>query len=93
MQYPTECFLIWQSHIYGSVPTGKRLTTPEKIETCGRKKEEGNTIFKKQKYERASKRYEKALSFVKYDSALSEDAEQQAKVLKMSCSLNNVACK
>ncbi|GKE67829.1 FKBP-type peptidyl-prolyl cis-trans isomerase domain-containing protein, partial [Tanacetum coccineum] len=35
------------------------LTTPEKIETCGRKKEEGNTIFKKQKYERASKRYEK----------------------------------
>ncbi|GJV06243.1 hypothetical protein Tco_1343899 [Tanacetum coccineum] len=28
------------------------LTTPEKIETCGRKKEEGNTIFKKQKYEK-----------------------------------------
>nr|GEX21088.1 crocetin glucosyltransferase, chloroplastic-like [Tanacetum cinerariifolium] len=35
------------------------LTTPEKIETCGRKKEEGNIIFKKQKYEMASKRYKK----------------------------------
>nr|GEW34237.1 hypothetical protein [Tanacetum cinerariifolium] len=33
------------------------LNTPEKIETYGRNKEEGNTIFKKQKYERASKRY------------------------------------
>ncbi|GJR78662.1 FKBP-type peptidyl-prolyl cis-trans isomerase domain-containing protein [Tanacetum coccineum] len=69
------------------------LTTPEKIETCGRKKEEGNTIFKKQKYERASKRYEKALSFVEYDSAFSEDEKQQAKVLKISCNLNNAACK
>ncbi|PWA53076.1 sedoheptulose-1,7-bisphosphatase, chloroplastic [Artemisia annua] len=35
----------------------------------------------------------KALSFVEYDSALSEDVKQQAKVLKMSCSLNNAACK
>nr|GFC87206.1 FKBP-type peptidyl-prolyl cis-trans isomerase domain-containing protein [Tanacetum cinerariifolium] len=31
--------------------------TPEKIEIYGRNKEEGNTVFKKQKYERASKRY------------------------------------
>ncbi|PWA82088.1 FKBP-type peptidyl-prolyl cis-trans isomerase domain-containing protein [Artemisia annua] len=69
------------------------LTTPEKIETCGRKKEEGNTIFKKQKYERASKRYEKALSFIEYDSAFSEEEKQQAKVLKISCNLNNAACK
>ncbi|KAI3743138.1 hypothetical protein L1987_60841 [Smallanthus sonchifolius] len=69
------------------------LTTQEKIETSGRKKEEGNTLFKKQKYERASKRYEKALSFIEYDSAFSEDEKQQAKVLKISCNLNNAACK
>ncbi|KAI3676889.1 hypothetical protein L1987_86503 [Smallanthus sonchifolius] len=69
------------------------LTTEEKIETSGRKKEEGNTLFKKQKYERASKRYEKALSFIEYDSAFSEDEKQQAKVLKISCNLNNAACK
>ncbi|KAL4561072.1 hypothetical protein LXL04_033234 [Taraxacum kok-saghyz] len=69
------------------------LTTPEKIETSCRKKEEGNTLFKKQKYERASKRYEKALSFIEYDSAFSDEEKQQAKLLKISCNLNNAACK
>ncbi|KAK9068705.1 hypothetical protein SSX86_012820 [Deinandra increscens subsp. villosa] len=69
------------------------LTAEEKIETSGRKKEEGNSLFKKQKYERASKRYEKALSFIEYDSAFSEDEKQQAKLLKISCNLNNAACK
>ncbi|KAK1426360.1 hypothetical protein QVD17_15031 [Tagetes erecta] len=69
------------------------LNTLEKIEASGRKKEEGNILFKKQKYERASKRYEKALSFIEYDSAFSEDEKQQANVLKISCNLNNAACK
>ncbi|XP_076951591.1 70 kDa peptidyl-prolyl isomerase-like [Bidens hawaiensis] len=69
------------------------LTTQEKIEASGRKKEEGNILFKKQKYERASKRYEKALSFIEYDSAFNDDEKQQAKVLKISCNLNNAACK
>ncbi|KAJ0502687.1 putative peptidylprolyl isomerase [Helianthus annuus] len=69
------------------------LTTQEKIEASGRKKEEGNTLFKKQKYERASKRYEKALSFIEYDSAFTDDEKQQAKLLKVSCNLNNAACK
>jgi len=35
------------------------LNTPEKIEGAGKKKEEGNALFKVGKYERASKRYEK----------------------------------
>lgn len=35
------------------------LKTPEKIEAAGKKKEEGNALFKAGKYERASKRYEK----------------------------------
>ncbi|MFS7989033.1 putative peptidylprolyl isomerase [Helianthus anomalus] len=69
------------------------LTTQEKIEASGRKKEEGNTLFKKQKYERASKRYEKALSFIEYDSAFSDDEKQRSKLLKVSCNLNNAACK
>ncbi|KAM0064957.1 putative peptidylprolyl isomerase [Helianthus debilis subsp. tardiflorus] len=69
------------------------LTTQEKIEASGRKKEEGNTLFKKQKYERASKRYEKALSFIEYDSAFTDDEKHQAKLLKISCNLNNAACK
>ncbi|XP_071690227.1 peptidyl-prolyl cis-trans isomerase FKBP65-like isoform X2 [Rutidosis leptorrhynchoides] len=69
------------------------LTTQEKIETSGRKKEEGNNLFIKQKYERASKRYEKALSFIEYDSAFSEVEKQQARVLRISCNLNNAVCK
>lgn len=35
------------------------MNTQEKIEAAGKKKEEGNALFKAAKYERASKRYEK----------------------------------
>lgn len=35
------------------------LNTQEKIEAAGKKREEGNALFKAGKYERASKRYEK----------------------------------
>lgn len=35
------------------------MSTPEKIEAAGKKKEEGNALFKAGKYARASKRYEK----------------------------------
>ncbi|KAM6542658.1 hypothetical protein CsatB_007105 [Cannabis sativa] len=69
------------------------MNTQEKIEAAGKKKEEGNALFKAGKYERASKRYEKAVSFVKYDSSFSDEEKQQAKVLKMTCNLNNAACK
>lgn len=35
------------------------INTQEKIEAAGKKKEEGNVLFKAGKYVRASKRYEK----------------------------------
>lgn len=35
------------------------MNTQEKIEAAGKKKEEGNVLFKAGKYARASKRYEK----------------------------------
>lgn len=35
------------------------MNTEEKIEAAGKKKEEGNALFKAGKYLRASKRYEK----------------------------------
>ncbi|XP_062109273.1 70 kDa peptidyl-prolyl isomerase-like [Humulus lupulus] len=69
------------------------MSTPEKIEAAGKKKEEGNAVFKAGKYERASKRYEKAVSFIEYDSSFSDEEKQQAKVLKITCNLNNAACK
>ncbi|KAG6387543.1 hypothetical protein SASPL_152735 [Salvia splendens] len=65
----------------------------EKIAASGKKKEEGNTRFQAGKYARASQRYEKAVGFIVYDLSFSEEEKEQAKVLKVSCNLNNAACK
>jgi len=69
------------------------LNNEEKIEAAGKKKEEGNALFKLGKYARASKRYEKAAKYIEYDSSFSEDEKKQSKQLKISCNLNNAACK
>lgn len=69
------------------------MNTQEKIEAAGKKKEEGNVLFKAGKYQRASKRYEKAVGFINYDSSFNDEEKQQAKLLKISCNLNNAACK
>nr|WMP39840.1 FKBP62 [Solanum melongena] len=68
------------------------MNTPEKIEAAGKKKEEGNALFKAGKYARASKRYEKAAKFIEYNS-FSEEEKKQSKALKITCNLNNAACK
>ncbi|CAM8982935.1 unnamed protein product [Rhodiola kirilowii] len=69
------------------------MSTEEKIQAAGQKKEEGNALFKAGKYERASKRYEKAAKYIEYDTNFSDDEKKQAKALKVSCNLNNAACK
>ncbi|XP_010547132.1 PREDICTED: peptidyl-prolyl cis-trans isomerase FKBP65 [Tarenaya hassleriana] len=69
------------------------MNTQEKIEAAGRKKEEGNALFKAGKYDRASKRYEKGVRYIEYESSLGEEEKKQAKALKISCNLNNAACK
>lgn len=69
------------------------MNTEEKIEAAGRKKEEGNTLFKAGKYGKASKRYEKAVKFIEYDSSFSDEEKKQAKALKITCNLNEAACK
>lgn len=69
------------------------LNNEEKIEAAGKKKEEGNALFKSGKYTRASKRYEKAAKYIEYDTSFSEDEKKQSKQLKISCNLNNAACK
>ncbi|XP_021273510.1 peptidyl-prolyl cis-trans isomerase FKBP62-like [Herrania umbratica] len=68
------------------------MNTQEKIEAAGKKKEEGNVLFKAGKYVRASKRYEKAVKCIEYDSSFSEEEKKQAKALKVACNLNNAAC-
>ncbi|PPD79961.1 hypothetical protein GOBAR_DD23112 [Gossypium barbadense] len=69
------------------------MDTPQKIEAAGKKKEEGNALFKAGKFERASKRYEKAVSFIEYDSSFNDEEKKQAKLLKVNCNLNNAASK
>ncbi|KAH9738758.1 peptidyl-prolyl cis-trans isomerase FKBP65 [Citrus sinensis] len=55
-----------------------KMDTHEKIEACERKKHDGNLLFRAGKYWRASKKYEK---------------KHQANGLRLSCYLNNAACK
>ncbi|KAL5997213.1 70 kDa peptidyl-prolyl isomerase [Asimina triloba] len=69
------------------------MNNAEKIEASGKKKEEGNALFNVGKYARASKRYEKAAKFVEYDNSFSDEEKKQSKVLKVTCNLNNAACK
>ncbi len=102
------------------------MDTPTKIEAAGKKKEEGNALFKVGKYARASKKYEKvvwvsawpsesnglwtflnsaqflcslcfcveqAFKFVEYDSGFDDAQKKQGKSLKVTCNLNNAACK
>ncbi|KAL5540767.1 hypothetical protein UlMin_044090 [Ulmus minor] len=69
------------------------LNTEEKIVAAGRKKKKGNVLFKVGKYARASKRYDKTVKFIEYDTSFSEVEKKQAKALKVACNLNNVACK
>ncbi|XP_019175212.1 PREDICTED: peptidyl-prolyl cis-trans isomerase FKBP65-like isoform X2 [Ipomoea nil] len=69
------------------------MNTQEKIEAAQAKKEQGNVFFKAGKYEKASKRYEKAVNFIEYDSSFSDEEKQAVTVLKVSCNLNNAACK
>ncbi|KAH7863352.1 hypothetical protein Vadar_016394 [Vaccinium darrowii] len=69
------------------------MNTEEKIEAAGKKKEEGNALFKAGKYTRASKRYEKAVKYIEYDTSFGEEEKKAAKALKVTCNLNNAACK
>ncbi|XP_010482107.1 PREDICTED: peptidyl-prolyl cis-trans isomerase FKBP65 [Camelina sativa] len=69
------------------------MDTKEKIEAAGKKKEEGNVLFKNGKYARASKRYERGVRYIEYDSAFDEEDKKKAKALKIACNLNNAACK
>ncbi|CAN6456364.1 unnamed protein product [Victoria cruziana] len=65
----------------------------EKIEYAGRRKEEGNAYFKAGKYVRASLRYDMAVKYVEFESTFSEEQKKIGKFFKVTCSLNNAACK
>ncbi|KAK6116041.1 hypothetical protein DH2020_008310 [Rehmannia glutinosa] len=71
------------------------MSTPERIEAAGRKKEEGNQLFKNGKYQRAAKKYEKvpqAVDYVSQDGTYSDEDEKILKSLRVSCWLNGASC-
>jgi len=69
------------------------MNTQERIEAAGKKKEEGNVLFKAGKYARASKRYERGVKYIEYDSTFDEEEKKKSKDLKIACNLNDAACK
>ncbi|XP_071721517.1 peptidyl-prolyl cis-trans isomerase FKBP62-like [Rutidosis leptorrhynchoides] len=69
------------------------LTTLEKIEAAGQKKEEGNTYFHAGEYLEAAKCYENAAKFIEDDNDFSEEERNQTRALKVACYLNDAACK
>ncbi|KAI9114981.1 hypothetical protein K1719_013994 [Acacia pycnantha] len=68
------------------------MNTKEKIEAAGKKKEEGNACFKAGKYDRATRRYKKAMRFIEFDSSFTDEENEQTKALKISINLNDAAC-
>ncbi|XP_044505306.1 70 kDa peptidyl-prolyl isomerase-like [Mangifera indica] len=70
-----------------------KMESKEKIEACERKKHDGNLLFRAGKFWRASKKYEKAAKIVEFDHSFTDDEKHTANDLRLSCYLNNAACK
>ncbi|KAK6939735.1 FKBP-type peptidyl-prolyl cis-trans isomerase domain [Dillenia turbinata] len=68
------------------------LSSKEKIEAAGKRKEEGNLLFKSAKYLRAQEKYDKAADYVSEDGSFGDDDQKLAKALRISCWLNGAAC-
>ncbi|KAG7585289.1 FKBP-type peptidyl-prolyl cis-trans isomerase domain [Arabidopsis thaliana x Arabidopsis arenosa] len=71
--------------------TPREMNNEEKIEAANRKKEEGNLLYKNQKYQRAAKKYSKAAECIE-NGKFEGDEEKQVKALRVSCFLNGAAC-
>ncbi|KAK2980950.1 hypothetical protein RJ640_025099 [Escallonia rubra] len=68
-----------------------KMDTIEKIEACERKKNEGNILFKAGKLQRASRKY--AIKYIEFDHTFNDVEKCQSNALRLSCNLNNAACK
>ncbi|CAI9282926.1 unnamed protein product [Lactuca saligna] len=64
----------------------------ERIEAAGRKKEEGIILYKSCKYQRAIKKYNKAVEYVSEEGQFGNYDEKVVKSLRVSCWLNVTAC-
>ncbi|EEF52262.1 70 kDa peptidyl-prolyl isomerase isoform X2 [Ricinus communis] len=68
------------------------MNNKEKIEAAGRKKEEGNLLFKSGKFQRAGKKYDKAADYIVEEVSFDDDEQKLIKSLRVSCWLNGAAC-
>lgn len=68
------------------------MNNSERIEEAGRKKEEGNLLFKAGKLQRAGKKYDKAADYVGEDGSFGDDEQKLVKALRVACWLNAAAC-
>jgi len=68
------------------------LSKAEKVKEADKKREDGNKLFKEQKYVRAVKRYHNSLKFIEYIDDFPDEEKAAAKKIKLSCYLNTSAC-
>lgn len=68
------------------------LSSTERIEAAGKKKEEGNNLFRSGKYLRAGKKYDKAADYVCEEGPFGDEEMKLAKALRVQCWLNGAAC-
>lgn len=64
------------------------METSEKIQAACDTKEKGNSLFKLSKYNRAVKKWERALQYIDYDDAFEEEDKKKAQEVKKSLNLN-----
>ncbi|KAK3405356.1 hypothetical protein EUGRSUZ_K01672 [Eucalyptus grandis] len=70
-----------------------KMNACEKLEACESTKNDGNSLFKTGKFWCASKKYEKAEKYVQFDHCFTDEEKSSVNVLRLSCYLNNAACK
>lgn len=68
------------------------MTSQERIEAAGKNKEEGNALFKREKYERAGRKYDKASDYVSEEGSFNDEEQKVVKSLRVTCWLNGAAC-
>lgn len=67
-------------------------TTAQRLEAAGKRKEEGNALFKEQKFREAAAKYEKAVGYFEYSFGLKDDEKEEVNALKLPCLLNMAMC-
>lgn len=68
------------------------MSSHEKLEAAEKWKAAGNDLFKIGRFQRAAKKYSKALNYVNEDVQFEDAVEALVKTLRVSCWLNHAAC-